>query len=103
MPTPRAAMAQVAAVLADVDPQDREAVSMFYQKRFSGYPAPVQALIADFLIGLTGLPTEGELRKLKETVAVDDGLAGILRNTIVDLVRRDGRALSARQLGVFLT
>src|SRR5277367_6162937 len=32
-----------------------------------------------------------------------DGLAGILRNTIVDLVRRDGPDLSARQLGVFLT
>src|SRR5271165_3518745 len=32
-----------------------------------------------------------------------DGLAGILRNTIVDLVRREGPDLSARQLGVFLT
>jgi DNA-binding MarR family transcriptional regulator len=32
-----------------------------------------------------------------------DSLAGILRNTIVDLVRRDGPDLSARQLGVFLT
>src|SRR5271167_2413407 len=32
-----------------------------------------------------------------------DGLAGILRSTIVDLVRRDGPDLSARQLGVFLT
>lgn len=32
-----------------------------------------------------------------------DGLVGILRNTIVDLVRRDGPDLSARQLGVFLT
>ena len=34
---------------------------------------------------------------------VGDGLAGVLRNTIVDLVRRDGPDLSARQLGVFLT
>src|SRR3984885_14546954 len=34
---------------------------------------------------------------------VGDGLAGILRSTIVDLVRRDGPDLSARQLGVFLT
>lgn len=32
-----------------------------------------------------------------------DGLVGILRNTIVSLVRRDGPDLSARQLGVFLT
>ena len=30
-------------------------------------------------------------------------LAGVLRRTIVDLVRRDGPDLSARQLGVFLT
>ncbi len=34
---------------------------------------------------------------------VGEGLAGILRSTIVDLVRRDGPDLSARQLGVFLT
>jgi DNA-binding MarR family transcriptional regulator len=34
---------------------------------------------------------------------LSDGLAGILRTTIVDLVRRDGPDLSARQLGVFLT
>src|ERR1700720_1335396 len=32
-----------------------------------------------------------------------DGLAGILRSTIVDLVRRDGPDLTARQMGVFLT
>ena len=31
-----------------------------------------------------------------------DALPGILRNTIVELVRRDGTDLSARQLGVFL-
>jgi DNA-binding MarR family transcriptional regulator len=32
-----------------------------------------------------------------------DGLTGILRTAIVELVRRDGPDLSARQLGVFLT
>lgn len=32
-----------------------------------------------------------------------DALAGILRTAIVELVRRDGPDLSARQLGVFLT
>ena len=32
-----------------------------------------------------------------------EGLVGVLRNTIVELVRRDGADLSARQLGVFLT
>ncbi|HSU04085.1 MAG TPA: MarR family transcriptional regulator [Acetobacteraceae bacterium] len=37
------------------------------------------------------------------TNEVNDGLAGVLRTTIVELVRRDGPDLSARQLGVFLT
>jgi DNA-binding MarR family transcriptional regulator len=32
-----------------------------------------------------------------------DGLVEVLRSTIVDLVRRDGPDLSARQTGVFLT
>src|SRR5580700_6549705 len=32
-----------------------------------------------------------------------DQLIGVLRDTIVGLVRRDGADLSARQLGVFLT
>jgi DNA-binding MarR family transcriptional regulator len=34
---------------------------------------------------------------------VSDSLAGLLRTAIVELVRRDGPDLSARQLGVFLT
>ena len=34
---------------------------------------------------------------------LNDGLAGILRASIVDLVRRDGPDLTARQLGVFMT
>ena len=46
--------------------------------------------------------------KGKSTVAAasnpaSDQLVGILRDTIVALVRRDGPDLSARQLGVFLT
>src|SRR5436305_3741177 len=35
--------------------------------------------------------------------ATADQLVGILRDTVVALVRRDGTDLSARQLGVFLT
>jgi DNA-binding MarR family transcriptional regulator len=35
--------------------------------------------------------------------AASDHLVGILRDTVVALVRRDGPDLSARQLGVFLT
>jgi DNA-binding MarR family transcriptional regulator len=37
------------------------------------------------------------------TSEVPDPLAGLLRIAIVDLVRRDGPDLKARQLGVFLT
>ncbi len=37
------------------------------------------------------------------TPQTPDQLVGILRETIVALVRRDGADLSARQLGVFLT
>ncbi|WP_439595438.1 MarR family transcriptional regulator [Falsiroseomonas sp.] len=37
------------------------------------------------------------------TQANSDQLVGILRDTVVALVRRDGPDLSARQLGVFLT
>jgi DNA-binding MarR family transcriptional regulator len=34
---------------------------------------------------------------------ISDAQVGLLRNTVVALVRRDGADLSARQLGVFLT
>ena len=37
------------------------------------------------------------------SAAATDQMVGILRDTIVSLVRRDGPDLSARQLGVFLT
>jgi DNA-binding MarR family transcriptional regulator len=37
------------------------------------------------------------------TPSTADQLVGILRETVVALVRRDGPDLSARQLGVFLT
>jgi DNA-binding MarR family transcriptional regulator len=37
------------------------------------------------------------------TIDTGDALVGVLRTTVVELVRRDGPDLSARQLGVFLT
>ena len=37
------------------------------------------------------------------SVTATEHLVGVLRDTIVSLVRRDGPDLSARQLGVFLT
>jgi DNA-binding MarR family transcriptional regulator len=42
------------------------------------------------------------LERMATTQSADQ-LVGILRDTIVALVRRDGPDLSARQLGVFLT
>jgi hypothetical protein len=41
MPTPRAAFAQVAATLAEIDPTDKEAVSGFYQDQFSQFPKAI--------------------------------------------------------------
>lgn len=56
---------------------------------------------------LPGFDSGGSFRITKGlnmiTNEVSDGLAGILRTAIVELVRRDGPDLSARQLGVFLT
>lgn len=40
---------------------------------------------------------------LAAATPANDHLVGIMRDTIVSLVRRDGPDLSARQLGVFLT
>jgi hypothetical protein len=68
MPTPRPAFAAVAATLADVDPGDASAVEMFYRRQFVLYPPPVRALIADFVTGLSGMPTTAELDRLREAV-----------------------------------
>ncbi len=70
MPTPREAIAQVAATLADINPADREAVSGFYQEQFPRYPKDVQEVISGFLIGLTDTPTPSELSKLRHIVRV---------------------------------
>jgi DNA-binding MarR family transcriptional regulator len=40
---------------------------------------------------------------MSTATAATDQMVGILRDTVVALVRRDGPDLSARQLGVFLT
>jgi DNA-binding MarR family transcriptional regulator len=46
---------------------------------------------------------KGEGIKAMAVQSNPDQLVGILRDTVVALVRRDGPDLSARQLGVFLT
>jgi DNA-binding MarR family transcriptional regulator len=48
---------------------------------------------------------ERQLNGIVPMTAIDvpDRLAGLLRTAIVELVRRDGPDLTARQLGVFLT
>lgn len=69
MPTPRAAMAQVAAVLSDVDPEDSRAVSRFYRKQFPTYSIETQEKISGFLVSLTDLASDEDLDKLKRAVA----------------------------------
>src|SRR5215213_4552350 len=56
-----------------------------------------------FRFGPSGITHLHERYRRMITNEVSDGLAGILRTAIVELVRRDGPDLSARQLGVFLT
>ncbi len=48
-------------------------------------------------------PAPGSKGKKVASSQTADHMVGILRDTIVSLVRRDGADLSARQLGVFLT
>jgi DNA-binding MarR family transcriptional regulator len=53
--------------------------------------------------GAAGEPPLQKGRVAMANLPTADQLVGILRDTIVALVRRDGPDLSARQLGVFLT
>lgn len=69
MPTPHRALAAVARALAGVNPEDTEAVTMFYRRQFTAYAPPLRALISDFLIGLTDMPSEEDLKALKQVVA----------------------------------
>jgi hypothetical protein len=70
MPTSRAAFAMVAAALSGVDPDDYEAVTLFYRRQFLAYPMPARALISDFLIGQSGVPSAEDIRQLKAAVAL---------------------------------
>ena len=69
MPTPGQAFAVVASTLERIDPEDRGAVTRFYQTRFVEYPPKVQALISNFLVGQTAVPSYDALRALKPAVA----------------------------------
>jgi DNA-binding MarR family transcriptional regulator len=53
--------------------------------------------------GLMEIPERKDFFKMAAAQQGSDQMVGILRDTIVALVRRDGPDLSARQLGVFLT
>ena len=72
MPGSNTIFAAVAACLAGVDPADRAAVSRFYRRLNRDYPAPARALIADFLIGLSGPPSARVLDRLNRAVAPVD-------------------------------
>ncbi|MDR3523270.1 MAG: hypothetical protein P4L66_04125 [Acetobacteraceae bacterium] len=64
-------MAKVAAALSRLDPEDSEAVTAFYQKRFCKYSPATQALISEFLVSLTDDPSDQELLKLKKLVSTN--------------------------------
>lgn len=68
MPTSSVTFAAVAACLAGIDPGDGGAVSRFYRRLPRDYSPPAQALIADFLVGLSGPPPAGALERLKWAV-----------------------------------
>lgn len=68
MPAPRRAFAVVAHALAAVDAEDREAVGRYYETEFTRYPNAVRELIADFLVGQSGVPSDGALAALKRQV-----------------------------------
>lgn len=98
MPTPSRAFAVVAHALADVDPEDKVAVSLFYERTFTGYTQPVRELIADFLVGQTDVPSGQALKCLKRAVVrrrprVRRGVPA-LPETSSDAVRRRGTAVS---------
>lgn len=68
MPTPFEAFAAVAQLLGHVDPADAQAVSAFYATPYEQYPDPVKAVIADFLIGQTDVPSDEDLLALQDLV-----------------------------------
>jgi len=68
MPASHAAFAAVAAALAGVDADDRLAVERFNRRQFPDYPLPRRELVADFLTGLSGMPTAAELDRLREAM-----------------------------------
>ena len=71
-----------------------------YETRIRSHDHYLMAVVAS----VRGRPLiHSERYRSMITNEVSDGLAGILRTAIVELVRRDGPDLSARQLGVFLT
>jgi transcriptional regulator with XRE-family HTH domain len=69
MPTPAPAFAAVAATLAGIDPADTGGVSQFFGGALAAYAPRAQALVADFLIGRSDVPSADELQALKAAVS----------------------------------
>ncbi len=75
MPTPFNVIAAVAAQLGGIDATDHYAVREFYATTYAGYASARQALIADFLMAATAMPSDAALMKLKQ--AVDGPLSAV--------------------------
>jgi hypothetical protein len=64
MPTPYVTYALVAQTLAGVDPDDRAAVTAFYEHTFVSYPRKKREMIAGFIITYELPPDPEALRNL---------------------------------------
>lgn len=68
MPTHNRAYAAVAEAIGEVPPSDADAVDAFYRDVFPSLPEPARALIFDFLLAATEVPTHQQLHALREHV-----------------------------------
>ncbi len=86
-------------------PQKTTATQKTTAKRAQAAPARPAARLkaAGGVASAAPKPAASAKGKKMPASPVSDHMVGILRDTIVSLVRRDGADLSARQLGVFLT
>jgi hypothetical protein len=85
MPTPSQAFAVVASTLAGIDPEDREAVSQFYETKFVKYPSKTRELISDFLIGQTHVPSDDALLALKQAISAQNkaAVSSVFKRTLL--------------------
>jgi hypothetical protein len=90
---PQKSIADVAAALAGVDPNDSDAVSAFYANKFTNYPPSVQELISDFLIHEADTSPENleALQLSVRAMASDDTPVGSLRFQVIESAEHGNR------------